>query len=274
MRRVTGTLLRHYQVLEELGRGGLGTVYRARDHRHGRDVAIKFLNGRFADPAARARFPDEAKTLARLQHPNIAAFIEFGSVDNIDFLVMEYAEGVTLGHMLASGPLTERDATRIAQQVADALEAAHRCGVVHADLKPTNVILGTDFRVTLLDFGHAHIEGARDLSATGPSRPLASLPYLAPETLVEGVVNRLADVYGLGLLLYEMTTARRPYPDGSRFELAASIVYLDATFPADAARRLSPRFRQAVLTALNKDPRMRHATPTSLLDDLNRGGSS
>jgi len=268
---VTGTFLLQYELFEPLGMGGIGTVYRARDHRFHRDVAIKILNGRFADNAARARFPEESRILSRLRHENIAAFIEFASDRNTDFLVMEYVRGLTLARILARGPLDESEAIRAATQLANALEEAHRRGVFHSDLKPSNVIVTADFRVKLLDFGHANlIESARRAWSSGRVGRLATLPYLAPETLLDGTVDCRSDVYGLGMLLFEMTTGCRPYPETSRSELAAAIVHLDPVFPDDVAGKLSAPFRRAVLKALAKSPARRYTSISRFAKALSR----
>jgi eukaryotic-like serine/threonine-protein kinase len=270
MRAVRGTFLRNYELLESLGVGGIGTVYRARDHRLQRDVAIKILNGRFADANALARFPEEARTLAAVRHENIAAFIEFGTADSMDFLVMEYCSGRTLAQLLAAGPLKEAVATGIAGPIASALEEAHQCGVFHSDLKPSNVILTTDGKIKLLDFGHANvIHAARLSTAAGKVHTLATLPYLAPETLMDGIIDRRSDVYGLGMLLFRMTSGCRPFPETSRFELAAAIVHMEPEFPAEIARDLSRPFREVVLKALSKNPSRRYPTASAMRMALN-----
>ena len=153
-----GKTLSHYRVVEKIGAGGMGEVYRATDTQLERDVALKVLPaGTLADEAARKRFRKEALALAKLNHPHIATVFEFGTQDGVDFLVMELVEGVTLSDKLAMGPLGEKEITRLGMQLAEALEEAHEQGVVHRDLKPGNVMVTPKGQAKILDFGLAKL---------------------------------------------------------------------------------------------------------------------
>ncbi len=153
-----GQVLGHYKILDQLGAGGMGVVYRAHDEQLDRYVAVKVLPaGVLADEGTRKRFRQEALALAKLNHPNIETVHQFGSQDGVDFLVMELISGVPLNEKLKSGPLSERDVMRLGMQLADGLTAAHECGVVHSDLKPANIFITGDNRLKILDFGLARL---------------------------------------------------------------------------------------------------------------------
>ncbi|MFZ1168036.1 MAG: serine/threonine-protein kinase, partial [Candidatus Sulfotelmatobacter sp.] len=165
---IVGQIIGHYRVLEQIGAGGMGLVFRASDQQLERDVAIKVLPpGMLADEAARKRFRREALALAKLNHPNIGTVYEFGSHEGLDFLVMEYVGGVAVDARLASGPLTQKEVLRLGFQLADGLASAHEHGVIHRDLKPANMRLTEDHRLKILDFGLAQfVRQETDLSIT------------------------------------------------------------------------------------------------------------
>lgn len=184
-----GQTLGHYRVLEQIGAGGMGVVYRAHDERLDRDVALKVLPpGTLADEAARKRFRKEALTLSKLNHPNIETVFDFDTQDGVDFLVMELIPGIMLDQKLAAGPLPEKDGLRLGQQLAEGLAAAHEQRIIHRDLKPGNLRLTPDGRLKILDFGLArlvHRAGEADLTAsvTETQAVTGTLPYMAPEQL-------------------------------------------------------------------------------------------
>jgi serine/threonine protein kinase len=217
-----GTRLGAFAIESFVGAGGMGEVYRARDTRLDRSVAIKILPAAAAaDPRARARFTYEARAIARLSHPRICALYDVGHHDGADFLVMEYLEGETLAVRLSRKALPLREALRTAIEVAEALGAAHSSGIVHRDLKPANVML-TASGVKLLDFGLARLRaqvGCASLwridekmpSKTGSGVILGTLQYMAPEQLEAKVVDARADIYSFGAVLYEMVTGRKAF---------------------------------------------------------------
>src|SRR5262245_21036164 len=195
-------VLGRYRLIAPIGSGGMGRVFRAEDeHLGGRLVAVKLLHEhRCADPAARSRARKEALTLAQLNHPNIAAVYDFDAHDDVDLIVTEYVEGRTLAEVLADGPLERARLTRIAAQVAAGLDEAHAHGIVHCDLKPSNVMLTADDRVKILDFGVArHLrtgfpgEATRTLTQSG--YVAGTLSHMAPEQMRGGPVDERTDVY-------------------------------------------------------------------------------
>src|SRR5271170_352308 len=181
--------LSHYRIVEKIGAGGMGVVYRARDEQLDRDVAIKVLpRGSLAEESARKRFRNEALSLARLNHPNVAIVHEFGTADGVDFLVTEYIAGMTLDAKLAAGALPAPDVFRLGLQLAQGLSAAHQQGIVHRDLKPGNLRLTTDGRLKILDFGLAQLmpqpsDQGLTVTLTQSQEVTGTLPYMAPEQL-------------------------------------------------------------------------------------------
>ncbi len=236
-----GHRLGPYEILEPLGAGGMGEVYRAKDTRLDRSVAIKILPTHLsANPELRQRFDREARAISSLTHPHICALYDVGHEDGTDFLVMEYLEGQTLADKVAGGPMPLEDVLRIGRQMAEALAAAHRSGVVHRDLKPGNVML-TRSGVKLLDFGlarmgvEAEAPSSSSLTMKAPTQDprtpltaegtiLGTFQYMAPEQL-EGVeADARTDIFALGAVLYEMVTGRRAFEGKSQASLIASIM--------------------------------------------------
>jgi len=209
-----GTTLGRYQLLESIGAGGMGEVWRARDANLDRDVAIKFLRtGLSVGTETRERFRREALVLSRLSHPGVATVFDFDTQDGTDFLVMEYVPGGSLETRIADGPLSLDDLTRFGAAIAEALHSAHARGVLHRDLKPGNVVLTESGQPKILDFGIAALmdtdPGAARLTQAGMI--LGSLPYMAPEQLADDPIDARTDIYALGVLLFEMATGRRPF---------------------------------------------------------------
>ncbi len=252
-----GTTLSHYRILEPLGQGGVGEVYRARDLHLDRDVAIKvLLRGSLADPAARERFRREAHVLSRLTHPGVATIFDFDTQEGVDFLVMEFVPGGTLESRMRQGPLEVDELLRIGAEVADALEDAHRRGFLHRDLKPGNIVLTGTGMPKLLDFGLAGLlsagRTATGLTAAGTIH--GSLPYMAPEQLRGEPDDARTDVYALGAVLYEMATAHRPFERERPEALMFEILHGAAT-PARSRRPDLPiELERIVESCLSKDP--------------------
>jgi len=202
---IAGRTLGHYRILEQIGAGGMGVVYRAHDERLERDVALKVLPpGVLADESARKRFRTEALALSRLNHPNIATVHDFDSQEGIDFLVTEMVPGITLDDKLAAGPLPEKEVLQIGSQLADGLAAAHHEGVIHRDLKPGNLRLTPEGRLKILDFGLAkRLDPASHVSVTQSALeagPVGTLAYMAPEQLRNEKVDARADIWAAGLV--------------------------------------------------------------------------
>jgi len=220
-----------YEVLSPLGAGGMGEVYKAKDTRLDRSVAIKVLPSELArDPSRKARLEREAKAISQLNHAHICTLHDIGAYDGIDYLVMEYIEGETLADRLKRGALPLERALELARQMASALAAAHEHGIVHRDLKPSNVML-TKSGVKLLDFGLAKWEERAGSVAPTEARPLTqqgallgTIPYMAPEQLEGKEADARSDIYAFGAVLYEMVTGRRAYDEERRSTLSPQLL--------------------------------------------------
>jgi serine/threonine protein kinase/tetratricopeptide (TPR) repeat protein len=269
--------LSHYSVLEQIGAGGMGVVYRAHDDQLDRDVALKVLTpGTLSDDRARQRFRREALALARLNHPNIGAVYEFGSDAGVDFLVMELVSGVTLDAKLTAGPIPEREVTRLGAQLADGLDAAHSQGVIHRDLKPGNLRLTSDGRLKILDFGLAQWADTEDASAitatlTRNDHEISgTLPYMAPEQLRGHKADARTDIYSCGAVLYEMVTGKRPFPGVSGPQLVGAILEQPISRPSATNRHVSSALESIILKALDKEPERRYQSAREMKIDLER----
>ncbi|HSH44761.1 MAG TPA: protein kinase, partial [Longimicrobiales bacterium] len=256
-----------YQILREIGRGGMGTVYVARDTRLDRLVALKFLSPHLrAAPEARERFAVEARAASALDHPHIATLYEIGEADDGRlFIAMAYHDGETVKERLARGPIPVRDALEIAIQMADALAAAHRKGIIHRDVKPANVLIAEEGGVKLVDFGLAKMAG---VELTRQGRLMGSAAYMSPEQARGDPVDAGTDCWAVGAVLYEMLTGRRPFRGDSEPAVLHSILHTDPE-PLDT---LCPDAPAAVVRvverALNRDPSRRYQDAGELLIDL------
>ncbi len=269
--------LSHYSVLEQIGAGGMGLVYRAHDDQLDRHVALKVLPpGALSDERARQRFRREALAIAKLNHPNVGAVYEFGSDAGVDFLVMELVSGVTLDTKLNAGPLPEKEVLRLGTQLVDGLDAAHSQGVIHRDLKPGNLRLTSDGRLKILDFGLAQWAGPEDASAVTATltkvdgEMSGTLPYMAPEQLRGHKADARTDIYSCGAVLYEMITGKRPFPGVSGPQLVGAILEQPPSRPSTTNRGVSPALESIVLKALDKDPERRYQSARELKVDLER----
>jgi serine/threonine protein kinase/tetratricopeptide (TPR) repeat protein len=272
---VVGTSIGHYRLLEQIGAGGMGAVYRAHDERLDRDVALKILSaGTLADSSSRRRFRHEALTLSRLSHPNIAVIHDVGSHGELDYLVMEYVPGTTLSHRTV--PLPEREVLRLGLQLAHGLSAAHASGVVHRDLKPGNVRVTPDGLLKILDFGLAHrILGSDDSATTTSSfvavgRVEGTPPYMAPEQLRGDPPDTRSDIYAAGAVLYELSTGRPPFLAGQFVRLADQILHEPPPAPRTINPELSAGLEEVIVKALDKDPDRRYQDARELAVDLER----
>jgi serine/threonine protein kinase len=270
-----GQTISHYRILERIGAGGMGEVYRAHDDQLDRDVAVKVLHGKaIQDEGGRQRLRMEALSLARLNHPNIAIVYEFGS-DGVDFLVTEYIPGITLDTKLAEGALSESEVIRLGVQLAEGLEAAHEQGVIHRDLKPANLRLATTGRLKILDFGIAHLaqpDLSPDLTAslTIPHEITGTLPYMAPEQLRGEKADVRSDIWAAGVVLYEMAAGRRPFAQTTS-PLLMSAILNEAPPPLRSIKhQVSSRLQSAILKALEKDPFRRYQSAHELRTELER----
>lgn len=271
-----GRVLARYRVLEPLGIGGVGEVYRARDERLGRDVALKVLRPDIHDSAARERLRREARTLSQLNHPGISTIHDVESVDGIDFIVMELVSGETLSSRLARGALPEAVARGYGAEMADALAAAHEQGVIHRDLKPGNVMIDDRGRLKLLDFGLALFRPVSVASSETTADALSgalvgTVPYMSPEQLLGRALDPRSDLYSLGVVLYEMTTGRRPFTAEPATALINEILNAPAPSPTSWAPGLSGDSSRLIQNLLEKDPVRRPATAKQVAASLRSG---
>ncbi|HEV2351518.1 MAG TPA: protein kinase [Terriglobia bacterium] len=274
---MVGRTLSHYSIVEEIGKGGMGVVYKARDQHLDKDVAIKVLTpGTLSDELARKRFRREALSLAKLIHPNITTVHDFDTQDGIDFLVMEYIPGAMLSDKVAGGPLPEEEVIRLGVQLAQGMWAAHQQGLVHRDLKPGNLRVTPDHRLKVLDFGLAKLlrhEGEAELN---PNRTVVApedagtLPYMSPEQLRGETTDARADIFAMGAVLYEMATGRRPFPETNRPRLIDSILNRAPDPPSKLQNTISIALDRTIMKALEKDPARRYQSAQGLLTDLER----
>jgi TolB-like protein len=282
----TGTRLGPYEILAPLGAGGMGEVYRARDSRVDRVVALKILPEEFfEDSERRGRFEREAKLLASLNHPGIAVLYSFEEVpgsassSSRHLLAMELVDGEGLSTLIASGPLPVEQFLSFARQIAEAVAAAQEKGVVHRDLKPANIKVAPGGRIKLLDFGLAKKSGAasvgsEDATATGALTQqgvvMGTVPYMSPEQLSGRDVDHRTDIFSLGVILYEMATGCRPFEGNSTAELASAILR-DVPRPATVLRAdLPPQMERILGRCLEKDSRDRYQTPRDLYNELTK----
>ncbi|HXY13220.1 MAG TPA: protein kinase [Terriglobales bacterium] len=271
-----GLQLGHYRIVERIGAGGMGEVYRAQDEHLGRDVAIKVLPpGTLSDETARKRFRNEALTLSRLNHPNIATVHDFDTQAGVDFLVMEYVPGTTLSEKLAAGPLPEKEVARLGVQLAEGLTAAHEQAVIHRDLKPGNLRLTPDGRLKILDFGLARlvqpVSGTAETETLSETRAVAgTLPYMAPEQLKGERIDARSDIWATGTALFEMATGRLPFEGKTTVALADQILHAQPASPRRLQPRLSSRLADIILKCLEKDAENRYQSAKELHVDLRR----
>ncbi len=217
-----GQTLAHYRIVEKIGGGGMGVVYKADDARLHRSVALKFVSDELSrDPDALSRFAREAQTASALNHPNICTIYDIGEQDGRSFIVMEYLEGMTLNDRLAAGPLSLNTLLEVGVQIAAALDAAHTAGIIHRDIKPANVFIGSRDQVKVLDFGIAKmrtpLSGVADVTTMAGTRQgavIGTAAYMAPEQARGEAVDHRADLWSVGLVLYEMVKGTRPSPAG------------------------------------------------------------
>lgn len=270
-----GQTLGHYRILEKVGSGGMGVVYRARDEQLERDVALKVLpSGTLGDEASRRHFRKEALALAKLSHPNIETIYEFDSQDGTDFLVMEYVPGKTLADTLANGALPEKEVVTLGIQIAAAMEEAHERGIVHRDLKPRNIAITGKGRAKVLDFGLAklltQINDATADSLADTQAGAGTMPYMPPEQLQGKAVDARADIYTIGAILYEMATDFRAFNQPAPSQLIQAILHEQPQPPRRLNSRISPELERMILKCLDKAPARRYQSAKELLVDLQR----
>jgi eukaryotic-like serine/threonine-protein kinase len=272
----SGTKLGPYEILSRLGAGGMGVVYRARDSRLERDVAIKVLSpGQLPDKAARKRFHKEALALAKLNHPNIATVYDVGDVNDTDYLVMECVPGHSLAEESRSRAAIEKETVAIGLQIAAALEEAHEQNIVHRDLKPGNIMVTPKRQVKVLDFGLAKIlwvagESSRTETFTQTENMAGTLPYMAPEQLRGEPADARTDIHALGAVLFEIVTGKRLFQESSVPQLTDAILHRQPVAPRALNARVSPELERIILKCLEKDRENRYQSAKELAVDLRR----
>jgi len=271
-----GAELGHYRIMEKIGAGGMGEVYRARDEHLVRDVAIKILAPNHPiDESARKHFRKEALILSQVNHPNIATIHDFDNHDGTDFLVMEYVRGITLDEKIGTVPLPTREVIQIGLQLAEGLAAAHEQGVVHRDLKPGNLRLTSDGQLKILDFGLAHLRLSLANGATADSLSesfsfAGTLPYMSPEQLLGEEVDARSDIHSTGCVLYEMATGKRPFADAEKGHVIGAILQHSPRPPGALNSNVPPELERIICKCLEKEPGNRYQTAKELAIDLRR----
>ena len=279
-----GMRLGPYEILAPIGAGGMGEVYRARDTKLDRDVAIKVLpESVAADPDTLARFEREAKAVAALSHPNILAIHDFGMHEGTAYAVMELLEGETLSAMLTAGPIPPRQAVDYALQVARGLSAAHEKGIVHRDLKPDNLFVTKDRHVKILDFGLARRVGVFSSdgettnptvsSHTQPGTVIGTMGYMSPEQVRGFPVDHRSDIFSFGAILYELLTGAKAFKKDTGSDTMAAILRDEPPAPEDSGREISPGLDSIVRHCLEKDRDQRFQSVKEIVFALSEGSS-
>jgi tetratricopeptide (TPR) repeat protein len=277
---MVGSIISHYEVLEKLGEGGMGLVYRARDLRLGRMVALKALPAEYnLEPGRKARFVGEAKAASALNHPNIITVYEIETVDGVDYIAMELVQGETLRERIGPGGLSPSDALNYATQIASGLAAAHAAGIIHRDIKPANIMVTKTGLVKLLDFGLAQMQSHHiDASArtwtmppeayTSPGAVVGTLAYMSPEQIQGKKLDQRSDIFSFGVVLFEMLASQRPFKSDTDVGLMYEIVHGPTPSLVDKRSDIPPGLQRVLSRTLEKDLDRRYRTSEDLLEDL------
>jgi len=262
-----GKTIAHYKILEKLGEGGMGVVYKAEDTKLKREVAIKFLPERVADDSsAYQRFKIEAQAAAALNHPNIATIYAIEEEDDKTFIVMEYVKGQSLKEKIDSGALEIDKALDIAIQITQGLAKAHEKGIIHRDIKPSNIIVSDDGIAKILDFGLAKI--AEETIVTKEGTTLGTVAYMSPEQTRGEKVDHRTDIWSLGVVFYEMLTGQRPFHGEYETAVVYLILNVNPKPPRDLREDIPQEIERIILKALEKDRKVRYDSINELNKDL------
>ncbi|HEY8805065.1 MAG TPA: Stk1 family PASTA domain-containing Ser/Thr kinase, partial [Clostridium sp.] len=261
-------LLDRYELLEKIGEGGMGTVYKAKCHLLNRFVAVKILKTKFNnDEEFVARFKKEGTSIARLSHLNIVNVYDVGSEDHINFIVMEYINGRTLKQLIkGNGRLSSEKTLNIVLQITEALECAHKNNIIHRDIKPDNIMITEDDIAKVMDFGIAKVADSR--TVTNSNKVMGSVHYFSPEQAKGNFVDCRTDIYSLGIVMYEMVTGKVPYDAESAITIAMMHIQEIVTAPKEIITDIPENINQVILKAMQKEPIKRYQTAKEMAEIL------